>query len=104
MHTEDMYMAATKCRNCGGPHRSDSRRCLARPTRSGTPTKEQLKTYRQAGEREFQAVARAKEAELKAANTEESRSNITDSQNTDSTSSGSKVSIVEDSTVDAMRL
>ncbi|KHJ35076.1 putative eka-like protein [Erysiphe necator] len=104
MHTEDMCMAATKCRNCGGPHRSDSRRCLARPTRSGTPTKEQLKTYRQAGEREFQAVARAKEAELKAANTKESRSNITDSQNTDSTSSGSKVSIFEDSTVNPMRL
>ncbi|POS82947.1 hypothetical protein EPUL_005522, partial [Erysiphe pulchra] len=47
-HTEDIYMAATKCRNCGGPHRSDSRRCLARPTQSGVPTKEQMKTYRQA--------------------------------------------------------
>ncbi|POS86946.1 hypothetical protein EPUL_001358 [Erysiphe pulchra] len=38
------------------PHRSDSRICLARPTRSGAPTKEQIKTYRQAGEREHQTV------------------------------------------------
>ncbi|POS82282.1 hypothetical protein EPUL_005351, partial [Erysiphe pulchra] len=63
-------MAANKCRNCGGPHRADSRRCLARPTRSGPPTKEQMKVYRQAGEREFQAVQRAKAAEEKAANSE----------------------------------
>ncbi|KHJ30992.1 putative eka-like protein [Erysiphe necator] len=55
-HTEQLCMAATKCRNCGGPHRSDSRRCFGRPTRSGALTKEQLKTYRQAGEREYQAV------------------------------------------------
>ncbi|KHJ35046.1 putative eka-like protein [Erysiphe necator] len=55
-HSEELCMATTKCRNCGGPHRSDSRRCLARPTRSGAPTKEQMKTYRQAGEREYQAI------------------------------------------------
>ncbi|KAI0994593.1 hypothetical protein K3495_g13588 [Podosphaera aphanis] len=60
-------MAATKCRNCGGLHRSDSRKCLARPTRSGAPTKEQLKIYRQAGEREYQATIRAKAAEELAA-------------------------------------
>ncbi|POS85814.1 hypothetical protein EPUL_001067 [Erysiphe pulchra] len=52
----DTCMAATICRNCGGPHRADSRRCLARPNRSGVPTKEQMKTYRQMGEREYQAV------------------------------------------------
>ncbi|POS82334.1 hypothetical protein EPUL_006231, partial [Erysiphe pulchra] len=59
-HTEDLCMAGTKCRNCGGPHRSDSRKCLARPTRSGAPTKEQMKTIRQIGEREFHAVLLAK--------------------------------------------
>ncbi|POS82980.1 hypothetical protein EPUL_006586 [Erysiphe pulchra] len=51
-HSEDVFMATTKCGNCGGPHRSDSRRCLAHPTRLGAPTKEQIKTYRQAGEKE----------------------------------------------------
>ncbi|POS82614.1 hypothetical protein EPUL_004433, partial [Erysiphe pulchra] len=55
-HVEDNCMAATKCRNCGGPHRSESRRCLARPTRLGAPSKEQMKIYRQAGEREYQAI------------------------------------------------
>ncbi|POS82700.1 hypothetical protein EPUL_003942 [Erysiphe pulchra] len=34
-HSVDTCMAATKCRNCGGPHRADSRRCLARPNHSG---------------------------------------------------------------------
>ncbi|KHJ30373.1 putative eka-like protein [Erysiphe necator] len=67
-HAADSCMAVTKCRNCGGPHRSDSRRCLARPTRSGAPTKEQLKIYRQAGDREYQAVLMARAAEEKAAN------------------------------------
>lgn len=38
-HSEELCMAATKCRNYGGPHRSDSRRCLARPTRLGAPKK-----------------------------------------------------------------
>jgi hypothetical protein len=66
-HSEDICIAATKCRNCGGPHRSDSRRCLARPTRLGAPTKDQMKTYRQAREREFQAVLRARAAEENAA-------------------------------------
>ncbi|KHJ30786.1 putative eka-like protein [Erysiphe necator] len=69
-HPEEICMAVTKCRNCGGPHRSDSRRCLARPTRSGAPTKEQLKTYRQAGERELQALLRAKATEESAATAE----------------------------------
>ncbi|KHJ35345.1 putative eka-like protein [Erysiphe necator] len=39
-HGTDICMAATKCRNYGGPHRDDSRRCLARPTRSGAPAEE----------------------------------------------------------------
>ncbi|KHJ36232.1 putative eka-like protein [Erysiphe necator] len=66
-HVADSCMAATECKNCGGPHRADSRRCLARPTRSGAPSKEQMKTYRQMGEREYQAVQRARIAEEKAA-------------------------------------
>ncbi|POS83796.1 hypothetical protein EPUL_005090 [Erysiphe pulchra] len=41
-------MAATWCRNYGGPHWFDSRKCLTRPTRHGAPTKEQLKVYFQA--------------------------------------------------------
>ncbi len=62
MHSSDECKAHTNCRNCGGPHRSDSRSCLARPTRSGPVTKEQLVTIRQASQREFAAVARAKAA------------------------------------------
>ena len=62
MHISAECKAATKCRNCAGPHRSDSRRCLARPTKSGPPTKEQLVTIRQASQREYSAVARAKAA------------------------------------------
>ncbi|KHJ30275.1 putative eka-like protein [Erysiphe necator] len=65
MHTQEVCMAATQCRNCGGPHRSDGRKCLARPTRHGAPTKEQVKVYRQAGDREFQAAVRARAAEGK---------------------------------------
>ena len=63
MHSEDLCKASTRCKTCRGPHRSDSRKFLARPNRLGAPSKEQLKTYRQAGEREFQAVARAKAIE-----------------------------------------
>ena len=62
MHSTSDCKAHTKCRNCGGPHRSDSRSCLARPTRSGPVTKEQMVTIRQASQREFAAVARAKAA------------------------------------------
>ncbi|POS82948.1 hypothetical protein EPUL_005815 [Erysiphe pulchra] len=65
-HTVDICMAENKCRNCDGPHRAESRRYLARPTRFGAPPKEQLKTYRQLGEREYQAVQRARIAEEKA--------------------------------------
>ncbi|KHJ30440.1 putative eka-like protein [Erysiphe necator] len=81
-YAEDLCMAVTKCRNSGGPHRSDSRRCLARPTRSGAPTKEQLKTYRQAGEREFLALLRAKAAEESAATAENKNKNVISSQAT----------------------
>lgn len=64
-HVEDGYMAARRCRNCGGPHRSESRRFFASPTCLGVPTKEQITIYKKAGEREYQAVFRAREAEAR---------------------------------------
>ncbi|POS84447.1 hypothetical protein EPUL_002935 [Erysiphe pulchra] len=76
MHTQDTCMDATRCRNCGGPHRSDSRKCLARPTRHGAPTKEKLKIYRQAGDRDFQASARVRAAEEKAFKIEAIKQNL----------------------------
>lgn len=45
-HSEQLCIAATKYRKCGGPHRSDIRGCLACLTRSGVPIKEQMRTYR----------------------------------------------------------
>ncbi|KHJ31457.1 putative eka-like protein [Erysiphe necator] len=66
-HVADSCMAATKCRNCGGPHRANSLRCQVRPTRSGAPSKEQMKAYGQMGEREYKAVQRARIAVEKAA-------------------------------------
>lgn len=66
MHGEEACKSLTKCKNCGGPHKSGSTKCLARPTRLSAPTKEQLKIYRQVGDREFHAVAKAKAAEEKA--------------------------------------
>ena len=92
-----------KCRNCGGPHRSDSLRCLAQPTRAGAPTKEQLRTFRQAGEREFHAVARAKAAEGKAAAVEVNIE-LTSSQPDVLPNSTSQASSVDTPAGDAMRL
>ncbi|KHJ35571.1 putative eka-like protein [Erysiphe necator] len=79
-HTADNCMATTKCRNCGGPHRADSRRCLACPMRSSAPTKEQLKTYRQMREREYNAVQRARVAEEKAVSIDKTEIDLTSSQ------------------------
>ncbi|KHJ33884.1 putative eka-like protein [Erysiphe necator] len=99
-------MAATKCRNCEGPHRSDSHRCLARPTCSGIPTKQQLKTFRQVGEREYQAVLRAKAAEESAASTEKINIDLTSSQETeiDCNTDNIQASPIENSTGGALRL
>ncbi|POS84484.1 hypothetical protein EPUL_003544 [Erysiphe pulchra] len=96
-HVDELCMAATKCRNCGDPHRSDSRRCLVRPTRSGVPTKEQMKTYRQAGEREYQAVDRAKTAEDLAASTQIGGLDITSSEEpeAENTTNNSQAPLVE---------
>ncbi|KHJ32514.1 putative eka-like protein [Erysiphe necator] len=66
MHLVTDCKAPTKCRNCGGPHRSDSRNCLARPSRSGPVTKYRLKTIRQMSQREYHAEARAKVAIIRA--------------------------------------
>ncbi|KAI1007089.1 hypothetical protein K3495_g1121 [Podosphaera aphanis] len=67
MHVQDECKALTRCRTCGGPHRSDSVKCLARPNRAGAPTKESLKIYRQAGDREHQWLVCVKAAESKTA-------------------------------------
>ncbi|KHJ34028.1 putative eka-like protein [Erysiphe necator] len=105
-HTEELCKAATKCRNCGGPHRSDSRRCFARPTRSGVPTKEQPKTYRQAGERKYQAVLRAKAAKELVASAKTNNTELTGSQASeiDNDIENIPASSVDLPTVDAMRL
>ncbi|KHJ34349.1 putative eka-like protein [Erysiphe necator] len=105
-HTEDLCTAATKCRNCGGPHRSDSHRFLARPTRSGAPTKEQMKTFRQVGEREYQAVLRAKAAEESAAAAENTIIDLTSSQDKEIYCNFDKIQAfpIENSTSGALRL
>ncbi|KHJ34773.1 putative eka-like protein [Erysiphe necator] len=85
MHAQDVCKALTKGRNCGGPHRSDSHRCLARPSRYGKPTKKQLDAYRRAGDREYQGVVRANAAEARAAiaeNTEGANETSSRSQET----------------------
>ncbi|POS84556.1 hypothetical protein EPUL_004152 [Erysiphe pulchra] len=102
-HLEDVCMATTKCRNCGGPHRSESRRCLARPNRAGAPTKEQIKKFRQTGEREYQAVLQAKAAEKSAASAEINNLDLTRSQDPDNIDN-IPASPIEISTGDAMRL
>lgn len=99
-------MAATKCRTCEGPHRSDSRRCLARPTRLGVPTKEQMKIFRQVGEREYQAVLRAKAAEESATAAENINIDLTSSQESETEGSTNNIqaSPIENSTGGALRL
>ncbi|POS86198.1 hypothetical protein EPUL_004445 [Erysiphe pulchra] len=66
MHAQGVCKAITKCKNCGGPHRSDSHKCLARSTRFGKTTKEQLNTYRRAVDRENQTLFRANAVEARA--------------------------------------
>ena len=104
MHAQEACQALTRCRNCGGPHRSDSHRCLARPTRSGSPTKEQLKIYRQAGDREYQAVIRAKAAEARAATAEQAANVAYSSQTLEAVANETQGSPADTSTDDSMRL
>ncbi|POS82480.1 hypothetical protein EPUL_005630 [Erysiphe pulchra] len=105
-HTQDLCMAATKCRNCGGPHRSDSHRCLAHPIRLDVPTKEQMKKFRQVGEREYQAVIRAKTAEESAFGAENIKVDLTSSQEPDNDGNieYNQASPIENSTGGALRL
>ncbi|KHJ33870.1 putative eka-like protein [Erysiphe necator] len=102
-HATDNFLAATKCRNCGGPNRSDSRKCLARPTRSGASTKEQMRIYRHAGDREHQAVLRARAAEENAVSIENMNAELTSSQMQENTKTTDNIqaSHFEDSTRDA---
>ncbi|POS82223.1 hypothetical protein EPUL_005744 [Erysiphe pulchra] len=79
-HNIDKYIAAIKCKNCGGPHCAVSLRYLARPTHSGAPSKEQQKIYRQTGEREYQAVLRARIIEKNVATAESIKIDLTSSQ------------------------
>ena len=66
MHSEAECKALTKCHNCGGPHRSDSRASQVRPKKSGSVTKEQLAWIRQIEQGEFSKVAGARAAAKKA--------------------------------------
>ncbi|CCU78149.1 EKA-like protein [Blumeria hordei DH14] len=66
MHSEYKCKALTKCRNCGGPHRSDSRDCQVRPRKSGPVTKEQLARIRHLEQGKFTVAARARAAAKKA--------------------------------------
>ena len=66
MHSDAECRALTKCHNCWGPHRSDSRDCQARPRKSRPVTKEQLAWIRQIMQGEFTEVARARAAAKKA--------------------------------------
>ncbi|CCU78249.1 EKA-like protein [Blumeria hordei DH14] len=66
MHSESECKALTKCRNCGGPHRSDYRDCQVRPRKSGPVTKEQLARIRHLDQGKFTVAARARAAAKKA--------------------------------------
>ncbi|KAI1008088.1 hypothetical protein K3495_g138 [Podosphaera aphanis] len=104
IHTQDTRQAFTRYRDCGGPHRSDSHRCLARPTRSGSPTKEQLKNFLQAGNREYQTVVRAKAAEARASIAEEAANAENFSQNLDTANIETPEPLVDVSTDDSVQL
>ncbi|CCU75374.1 EKA-like protein [Blumeria hordei DH14] len=60
MHAEAECKALTRCRNCGGPHRSDSRVCLARPTKNGPVNKDRLAWTRHIEQVSFAKMARVR--------------------------------------------
>ena len=66
MQSEADCKALTKCRNCGGPHRSDSWDCQVRFRKSGPVTKEQLAWIRHLEQGKFAEAARARAAAKKA--------------------------------------
>ncbi|POS85461.1 hypothetical protein EPUL_002699 [Erysiphe pulchra] len=100
---QDTILAFTKCKNCGGPHRSNSHKCLARSFRYGGPTKEQLKSFRVIGKHEYQAVARAKAAEQRAIAVTESIV-ISSSQSSEPSSSDIQQTPIEAPLGEQMRL
>ncbi|KHJ34077.1 putative eka-like protein [Erysiphe necator] len=81
-----------------------SRKCLARLARAGKPTKEQLKTFRQAGDREYQAIIRARIAEERATTIQRDMKIIADSQSENIITDNSLASSVESSTDNVRRL
>lgn len=62
MYSETECKTPTRCRNCGGPHRSDSRHCQARPRKDGPVTKEQLAAIRKVEQGRYADFARVKAA------------------------------------------
>ena len=66
VHSEEKCKALTKCRNCCRPHRSNFRDCLARPSKNGPVTKEQLACILQVEQGMFAKVARARAAARRA--------------------------------------
>ena len=62
MHSEVECKALTRRRNCGGPHRSDSRHRQARPRKDGPVTKEQLAAIRRVEQERYADFARVKAA------------------------------------------
>ena len=104
MHPQEACQSLTKCKNCGGAHRSDSHHCPVRPTRIGSPTKEQIKVFRQVGEREYQAIARTKAAEAIAAAAELANKTTVETTIIDLNSMEIEASPAESSTADAPRL
>lgn len=83
MHSKDKSLAMIECRNCESPHRSECRQYFARPTQSVESTKEQLKVYRQARHREYQAVVRPKATEAKVTTVEKVTNPSSNSQQTE---------------------
>ena len=62
MHSEAKCKAPIRCRNCGGPHRSDSWLCEARANKFGPVKKEQLAIIRKVEQKRLADYARIKAA------------------------------------------
>ncbi|CCU82985.1 EKA-like protein [Blumeria hordei DH14] len=101
MHSTDECRSHIKCRNCGVPHRSDSRVCLARPIKSGPVSREQLANIRIASQRELAAVMRAKAAARRAEATVQAAARQTQDSPTAVKSNNSFEVLMTDVTPDA---
>lgn len=60
------FKASVKCRNCGGPHNSESRISLTCLPHTGSATKEYLAKIRKTRQQEYHVVPRTKLAVLRA--------------------------------------